>query len=57
MAATRATVNSQLREFYIPEDAQLRALVPEARDVVINGDHVMSLPHTTDVTRLARNCG
>jgi len=57
MATARALVSSPLREFYIPHDDQMRALVPEARDVVIDGEHVMGLPHTTDVTRLARNLG
>jgi len=57
MASARALVSSNLREFYIPHDEQMRALVPEARDVVVGGDQLMSVPHTTDVTRLARNLG
>lgn len=57
MAATRAIINSQAREFYLPTHEGLAGLIPEARDVVINGKQLMSLPHTTDVTRLARNFG
>ncbi len=57
MAATRAIINSQAREFYLPTHEGLAGLIPEARDVVIHGKQLMSLPHTTDVTRLARNFG
>ena len=57
MASARAIVSSAAREFYIPHDDQMRALVPEARDVVMAGEQVMAVPHTTDVTRLARNLG
>ncbi len=57
MAATRAIINSQAREFYLPTHEGLAGLIPEARDVVIHGEQLMSLPHTTDVTRLARNFG
>ena len=57
MATTRALINSTDKLFYVPEHGQLRALVPEAREVIIKGEHLMALPHTTDVTRLARNIG
>ena len=57
MAGFRAIVNSAAREFYIPTDEQMRALVPEAIDVTLKGESLMSLPHITDVTRLARNLG
>ena len=57
MASTRAIVNSTAKEFYVPEHDQLRALIPEAHDVEIKGQHMMACPHTTDVTRLARNLG
>ncbi|KKM92691.1 hypothetical protein LCGC14_1215900 [marine sediment metagenome] len=57
MAAPRAIINSQAREFYLPAHEGLAALIPETRDVVIHGDNLMAFPHTTDVTRLARNFG
>ena len=57
MASTRAVVNSTAKLFYVPENDQLRALVPEATDAVIKGRNMMAVPHTTDVTRLARNLG
>jgi len=57
MATTRALINSSTKEFYIPEHEQLRAFVPEARDVIVKGEQLMAVPHTTDVTRLARNLG
>lgn len=57
MAAAKAIVNSTTREFYVPPHDQLQALVPEARDVVIKGTDLIAVPHTTDVTRLARNLG
>jgi len=57
MASTRAIINSQAREFYLPPHEGLYGIIPEARDVVIKGDTLMALPHTTDVTRLARNFG
>ena len=57
MNSTRALINSTNKVFYIPEQEQLRALVPEARQVVVKGEQMMEVPHTTDVTRLARNLG
>lgn len=57
MASTRAIVSSRTKEFYVPENEQLRALIPEAHDVIVKGEHLMACPHTTDVTRLARNLG
>ncbi len=57
MASTRAIINSAAREFYLPPDEQLQALIPESRIVQVRGEKVMALPHTTDVTRLARNMG
>jgi len=57
MASTRAIINSTAREFYVPMHEGLAGLIPEARDVTIKGEKRISLPHTTDVTRLARNYG
>ena len=57
MASIRAIINSTAREFYVPHNEQLFALIPEAREVTIKGTPLMGLPHTTDVTRLARNVG
>lgn len=57
MATTRALINSTDKEFYVSEHDQLRAFVPEARDVIVKGEKLMAVPHTTDVTRLARNLG
>ncbi len=55
--STRAILNSTAREFYIPHNEQLYALIPEAREVMVKKVSLMALPHTTDVTRLARNLG
>ncbi len=57
MASTRAIINSTAREFYVPMHEGLAGLIPEARDVTIKGEKRIALPHTTDVTRLARNFG
>lgn len=57
MATTRAIINSMGREFYLPSHDGLIGLIPEARDVTIKGKPLIALPHTTDVTRLARNFG
>lgn len=57
MASTRAIINSAAREFFVPVHGGLTGLIPEARDVTIAGDHLIALPHTTEVTRLARNFG
>lgn len=57
MASTRAIINSTAREFYVPVHEGLSGLIPEAREVTIKGEQRIALPHTTDVTRLARNFG
>lgn len=57
MASARAIINSTAREFYVPMHEGLAGLIPEARDVTIKGESRIALPHTTDVTRLARNYG
>ncbi len=57
MASTRAIINSTAREFYVPMHEGLAGLIPEAHEVTIKGEKRIALPHTTDVTRLARNFG
>jgi SNF2 family DNA or RNA helicase len=51
-----ALVNPKAKEFYLPDDPQLSALV-DNRPVKIKGKSLTAYPHSTDVTRLARNIG